>query len=234
MGLNKPSGNMYPWAYTWTPLAGECSHKCSYCYTPSVIGGKKVLQEKYSGKARLHEKELDTKLKNVEDDKVIFVCNMLDLFAEDVHHCDILRILHHCRGFHENTYLLQTKNPIRMLEFKDSMPPKVLLGTTIESNRDYFISDAPSVSQRIRDIKKVKDITGYDVMISIEPVLDFDLDVFLTWIKRLDPLFVSIGADSKKHGLPEPPRNKLVPFIDKLSSAGIEVRKKKNLIRLTA
>lgn len=43
-----------------------------------------------------------------------------------------------------------------------------------------------------------------DTTVSIEPILDFDLNVMIEWIKQLQPKFVSIGADSKRHNLPEP------------------------------
>lgn len=37
MGLNKQSGNMYPWVtHTWNPIKG-CLHDCSYCYLRSLL-----------------------------------------------------------------------------------------------------------------------------------------------------------------------------------------------------
>ena len=68
-------------------------------------------------------------------------------------------------------------------------------------------------------------------MISIEPIMDFDLDTFVCWIKNIKPSFVSIGADSKKSGLPEPTSEKIHQLIEKLSDF-TEVKVKANLKRL--
>ena len=33
MGLNKQTGNMYPFVtHTWNPIRGKCPHDCLYCY----------------------------------------------------------------------------------------------------------------------------------------------------------------------------------------------------------
>jgi len=232
MPLNKSQGNMYDWSATWNPLAGKCPHNCSYCYVPSVVGGKEALKEKYSGKARLYEKELKTKLTGVGKDQVIFVCNMIDMFAEDVTNNAVMNILDHCKKYSENTYLFQSKNPGRMLEFIGHFPTNVIFGTTIESNRNYFLSDAPGVWERIHKMKDLKDSSKRPVMVSIEPILDFDVDVFSSWFIYLDPDFVSIGADSKKNRLPEPASYKLNEFVSILKANNIEIREKKNLGRL--
>ncbi|KKK52692.1 hypothetical protein LCGC14_3102340 [marine sediment metagenome] len=46
-------------------------------------------------------------------------------------------------------------------------------------------------------------------MISIEPITDFNLEFFIKIIKEIKPKFVSIGADSKGHNLPEPSWDKV-------------------------
>lgn len=69
-------------------------------------------------------------------------------------------------------------------------------------------------------------------MITIEPILDFDVDILASWIAEIRPEFLNIGADSKGHKLPEPTQEKVEEFILKLKSYGIEVREKKNLKRL--
>ncbi len=67
--------------------------------------------------------------------------------------------------------------------------------------------------------------------LSIEPILDFDLDIFVQEIKKINPSFVSIGADSRNCGLPEPPPGKLKELISELEKF-TEVRMKRNLNRL--
>ena len=68
-------------------------------------------------------------------------------------------------------------------------------------------------------------------MVSIEPVIDFDLKVFVEWIKEINPGFVAIGADSQGHNLPEPSPEKLRSFIQELIKI-THVVEKSNLARL--
>jgi len=75
-------------------------------------------------------------------------------------------------------------------------------------------------------------LEGVKKMVSLEPIMDFDPDTLLSWIDMIKPDFVSIGADSKGHKLPEPPATKIQYLVEKM--AGItSVRMKSNLVRLT-
>ena len=67
---------------------------------------------------------------------------------------------------------------------------------------------------------------------TIEPLLDFDVDILASWIVVINPEFVNIGADSKKHHLPEPSAEKVNDLIRLITEAGMEVREKANLERL--
>ena len=71
----------------------------------------------------------------------------------------------------------------------------------------------------------------YRKMVSIEPILDFDLLTMVGWIKAVKPEFVSIGADSKGHHLPEPSTGKLQRLCDELRMI-TEVKVKSNLVIL--
>ena len=73
--------------------------------------------------------------------------------------------------------------------------------------------------------------TQFRTMVSIEPVLDFDLFDFVEFIQRISPDYVSIGADSKNKGLPEPSAEKIERLIIELEKF-TEVRIKSNLARL--
>jgi hypothetical protein len=68
-------------------------------------------------------------------------------------------------------------------------------------------------------------------MISIEPIMDFDHDIFMEWLREINPDFVSIGADSKNHHLPEPTPDKLEALITQLQGI-TQVIIKDNLKRL--
>lgn len=205
---------MYSWCdYTWNPIRGKCPHGCSYCYMKRF----KV------GDLRLAEKELGTDLGK---GNVIFVGSSTDMFAKEVPVEWINRVLLHCCAF-DNTYLFQSKNPARFLE-SFVFPKKTVFGTTIETNWEDNLSEAPLKSDRTRGMGLLKEKRK---MISIEPIMDFDLEVFTCWIKSIAPEFVSIGADSKGNNLSEPSWEKTKQLIEELKKF-TEVKVKPNLKRL--
>lgn len=220
---------MYQWVtHTHAHLGGECPHKCSYCYVDSF----RQRVPKYQGKLRLMENELKVnygrRSENYPDGKTIFIENCNDLFAEEVPTKWIQQIIDHCHEFPDNMYVFQTKNPDGYRHF--CFPERYILGVTIETNRPIpNIGNAPPPPVRLADmlgqLLKTKFIT-------IEPILDFDVDIFSDYIKRISPDFVNIGADSKRHGLEEPTMEKVQQLIDKLNEYGIEIREKSNLGRL--
>jgi len=160
---------------------------------------------------------------------VIFVGHMNDLFNVDTPTDFIFMIMEHCKEFPENTYVFQTKNPDRMQMWTASMPPNRILGSTIETNRQYAgISHTPSPLQRAQAMTAMKGRK----FITIEPVLDFDVDILANWIANIKPEFLNLGADSKNHNLPEPTVAKIMQLTEKLKEYGIELREKHNLKRL--
>jgi hypothetical protein len=119
------------------------------------------------------------------------------------------------------TFLIQSKNPkaFNRIEF----PPNVILGTTIETNRDGLykgIAKAPKPSQRYRNFLRIQ---HHPKMVTIEPVIDFDLKVMLKWIKDINPCMIWLGYDSKKCHLPEPKLEKVRELHWELSKAGYVV-----------
>jgi len=234
MSLNQPSGNMYIWAFTWNVLMGICPHVCSYCYVSKSIAPmlKKWGNEKYYGKLRLDEKALKDRL-TIDNKFVVFVQSCGDLFAEDVPSKWILRVLEHCKKYPDTTFLFQTKNPARFQEFQNDFPPKFILGTTLETNKSELadpLTKAPGINKRF---VAMLNLPGYvRKMISVEPVIDFDVAEFTQMIDYIKPEFVSIGADSKNCGLQEPSKEKIKKFIENLEYFQMEVRLKDNLKRL--
>ena len=62
-------------------------------------------------------------------------------------------------------------------------------------------------------------------IVTLEPILDFDVKVLVSWIKEINPEVVYVGYDSHpKNNLPEPPKLKVESFISKLKELGIKVR----------
>jgi len=211
--LNKSKGNMYPWVtHTWNVIKGKCPHDCSYCY-----------MKRYP-QPELHFDDKALK-SNLGDGNTIFVGSSCDMWANEITAIEIGMILDYCKKF-DNGYLFQSKNPERFADW--TFPAMSIIATTIETNRDYsFISKAPATYYR-----KVA-MQSYDLgkMISIEPIMDFDLERFPKWIEDIKPEFVSIGADSGNNHLPEPSSGKLKALIGSLKEF-TEVKVKGNLQRL--
>lgn len=65
-------------------------------------------------------------------------------------------------------------------------------------------------------------------MVTIEPILDFDLNEFATWIESIRPDYVWLGFNSKPESvtLPEPPEENVQQLAEQLIAAGIKVRGK--------
>jgi len=56
--------------------------------------------------------------------------------------------------------------------------------------------------------------------------MDFDLDILVDWIGKMNPSIVSIGYDNYGAGLPEPPVSKTVKLIEAVKDIGIAVEVK--------
>lgn len=110
------------------------------------------------------------------------------------------------------------------------MPKQRILGTTIES--DWFHQFTMVPPYPVQRADAMANLKGERKFVTIEPILDFDVDVMVAWIKGINPEFVNIGADSKGHDLNEPPWEKVKDLIFYLTKAGIEIRQKTNLQRL--
>ena len=53
-------------------------------------------------------------------------------------------------------------------------------------------------------------------MITIEPIMKFDLEILVEWVQLLKPIWVWVGYDTKNTGLPEPTLKETYELIDKL------------------
>jgi hypothetical protein len=67
--------------------------------------------------------------------------------------------------------------------------------------------------------------------LTIEPILDFDLNEMIEIVKSVNPIQVNTGADSGNNHLPEPSKDKILVLIKELEKFTI-VKQKSNLSRL--
>ena len=226
MPLNKADGNMYTFlTHTWNPVKGHCLHNCSYCY----------MHQEQLKPIRFDQKELKT---DFTFGKFIFVGSGCDLFASDIPDEWIKKTLDHCENsnrvlFHENKFLFQSKNPARFLDFirHGVFRQHSVLCTTIESNRFYqeIMNQSPPPEDRVKAMEELsKSIPCY---VTIEPILDFDLEPMVKMIRRCKPIQVNIGADSQGHRLPEPSKEKVMALIAELETFTV-IDKKRNLDRI--
>ena len=224
--LNCPGREMFSLVTrTWNPVTG-CLHYCTYCWARKLAETRLKNKERYKDgfKPRLNIEEFNKKFREGE---LIFVSDMGDLFGEFIPPEWIVRVLRCLRNYPKTYFLFLTKNPKRYSEFLNLMSNNVILGATIETNRDdlyikYKISNAPLPSERY---KAMRELQWNKKFISIEPILDFDLDIFVKWIKEIDPIMVYVGYDNYNNQLPEPPQKKTEKLIKKLSEFTIVVRK---------
>ena len=225
--LNKQKGNMYEFiTHTWNPIKGKCSHDCSYCYMKQMVP--------HNNPPRIAEHEFLTDLGN---GNFIFIGSSTDMFAEDIPSQWITRVLDYCKLQHDvgnkNAFLLQSKNPQRFLEFVEHpIAKRCVFGTTIESNRFYpeIMCKAPQIEERVEAMEKMANL-GFTTMVTAEPLLCFDLEQMLEYIKRCNPKKVNIGRNSCRNiELPEPSKEEVKLLIEGLKGISkIEIKKNAKL-----
>jgi DNA repair photolyase len=186
MGLNISKGNIYGFIdRTWNPIKGKCFHDCSYCYMKAI--------NKNQREADVNKNELKTDLTK---DRYVFVGSSTDLFAENISSDWIKRCLNKCYDtnnnlFEEvNKYFFQSKNPKRFLEFIDHpVFENSVICTTIETNKwlPEHMRNSPKIEDRVSAMEKIANL-GFETHVTIEPIMDFDLDELLPLIKRCKPV----------------------------------------------
>lgn len=210
---NIRKGNMYGFVnITWNPVSGLCYHNCKYCYmkriTPNV------------GQIRL---VIEAFRDNLGKGNYIFVGSSTDLFADNVPSKWIEWTLQYCHYYNNtekpNTFLLQSKNSKRFLEFiNHPLMAYVEFCTTLETNRFYpdIMNKAPRIEDRVNAMEKIADL-GFKTMVTAEPLMDFDLDEFVGLIRRCKPYQVNIGRNSIRDIiLPEPDPKKVHDLVTSL------------------
>ena len=127
-----------------------------------------------------------------------------------------------------NAYLLQSKNPKRFLEFIDHpIMERVIFCTTIETNRFYpeIMNKAPRIEERVEAMEEIARL-GRPTMITAEPLMQFDHEEMVSFIRRCSPKLVNIGKESKgRVKLPEPTQEEVQQLIAELKSfANVNVK----------
>ncbi len=200
---------------SWNPIVG-CRHECVYCWARRLAEGRLSHLPQYRNgftSVRIVEKAFNQSFKPGE---TVFTVDMGDMWGDWVPGEWIKRVLSHASKYPRTVFLFLTKNPKRYHEFLDWLPPNSILGATIETNRDTLtasISRAPPPSERYQYMKT---LPWPRKLVSIEPILDFDPETMIEWIKDIQPETVHIGYDNYSNKLPEPPLHKTLRLIREL------------------
>lgn len=193
-------GNMYEDAiYRWNIMVG-CYYQCSYCkpsFQRQMKRQKHNCMNCYNYIPHFHPERLNNKLPKTKGDEFIWCCSSSDISFARKHW--ITAVLEKVRTYPNRTFFFQSKNPaiFNLYQFPDN----VILGTTLETNRDYIVSKAPLPRQRALEFSMVDHPRKF---ITIEPIMQFDLYPFVLMIKGVHPERVYIGYDTKNCGLLEP------------------------------
>ena len=210
---------------TWNPISG-CLYNCNYCWAKNFALTRLNTTKRYSKGfiPSLNESEFKVKFSKGE---LIFVSDMGDMFSEFISDEWIKQVLDHIRKFPETYFLFMTKNPKRYIDLLPYIPDNAILGATIETTSDEIIqidqvSTAPFPSQRY---EAMKSLNWDNKIISIEPVIDFDLNTFIKWIEDIKPFIVYVGYDNYRHKLREPTLEKTMNLMNKLADTAIVIKK---------
>ena len=222
-GVNKSGGNMYPDTHTVNFYGGQCG-MCEYCYAAT---GRIKSMKKYQGRIRLHEPAFSPLKSNM----TVFVNSCTDLCHPQATDDMIKAVLRHLRRYPDIQYLIQTKNPERLLGVREFMPSNFVVGTTIESDQATTKWNI-TCEQRVRAMVEWSLSWRCHTMISVEPIMRFNLDTMIDWLYNIKPDYVSVGANSRKDiQLPEPSADEIMALVAGLEKF-TEVRLKANLERI--
>ena len=206
---------------SWNVVVG-CKFDCIYCkksfqaqmkrQKPLIDknGKKRGCHDCYDYKPHFHEERLKDSLPNTKGDEFIWACASGDIsFAKKEW---IKKILERIRELPHKIFFFQTKNPVYYRWF--TFPKNVILGITLESNREFpEISKAPNPLERAFTFSEIEFSRK---IITIEPIMKFNLSTMLEWIRDINPMRVYIGYDTKKTKLPEPTLKKTLELIEAL------------------
>jgi hypothetical protein len=103
----------------------------------------------------------------------------------------------------------------------------VILATTLETNRDEgydTVSKAPKPTERYRQFA---DLDYPRKVVTVEPIMDFDIEIFAVWLIELKPEYIYLGFNSKPKEvkLTEPSEEKVAELM-KILAESMDIRGK--------
>lgn len=186
---------------TWNCFVG-CNFGCTYCSARKLALGRLKNSPRYRDgfKPHLVREELR---RHFRPGEWVFIAYMGDIaWCEEE---DLRAIMGRVRLFPDTKFLMMTKDPHHYLWWQQlwgfEPPPHLYLGTTIETNIDYNLSQAPPPVWRYEAMAQLQHPHKF---VSLEPLMDFHLATLVGWIKEIGPEIIEVGADNYHNSLPEP------------------------------
>jgi DNA repair photolyase len=211
---------------TWNVFKG-CRFDCAYCNARKMAATRLKESPRYKDgfTPRLVTEELSRRFRPGE---FIFVGYMGDISFATREEVGFI-LAQTIEFFSETSFLFCSKNPAIYSSWELAYPDNLYLGTTIETNRSYGLSKAPPPLERFQAMAELQHARKF---VSIEPVMDFDLEVMTRWLREMKPDIVEIGADNYRNHLPEPPWEKIKALLASLREFVPRLVEKDGLHRL--
>jgi len=213
---------MYQDAKTWNPAVG-CNFACVYCAFRAVVA---MAGEQISCKDCIDycPHEHPERLRKIPSKDIIFAFGTgeISFYRKEFVEKAIDALIENLqRSKKEKIVYFQSKAPKCLSKYFDKLRrirDKVVMLTTLETNRDEGYSDiskAPLPSIRYKDFL---DLNWKRKIVTIEPIMDFDFDVFIEMIREISPEAAYLGFNSKsdKVKLPEPSSGKFWKLAEEL------------------
>lgn len=228
------TSNMYPNTRTYNGFLG-CNFDCVYCEKSFKrvlrrVGRNIGCDKCYNYVPHTHPERLN----KIPSSPIVFVFGQGDIyFCPEYFVRKTFKAIDAHKPRKPKTYYFQSKAPSVFnfyLKWFNENDDKVILLTTLETNRDEGYRNSSKALHPTMRFWDFLDLEYSRKVVTIEPVLDFDHEEFVSWMKRLRDQgtleYVWFGYDSKNCGLPEPSIEKAQAFVDALQALGIEVRGK--------
>lgn len=211
-------------------VEGLASHNC-WARRRAETRMKHLARFKDGFKPRLNESELGRRFK---PGSMVFVAAMGEVAFSTPEEFE--RILQVIRKNPKTKFLFCTKDPSTysmMAAETSGFPDNVVLGATIETTSysqfgpEYSKAPIPGYRREY-----LCDVDHPHKFVSIEPIMDLDVDVMVQWMHFIKPEIVEVGADNYKHFLIEPSAEKVNQLLTRLRRFVPLVVEKEGLERL--
>ncbi|KKN48222.1 hypothetical protein LCGC14_0654840 [marine sediment metagenome] len=210
---------------TWNVFTG-CLFDCTYCSVRRLVTTRLRNLPRYREgmKPQMISELLSRRF---GEGQFVFIGYMGDIAWQPKENIEL--VLKVIAKFPHTNFLFCSKDPAVYQKWEFEYPEHLYLGTTIETNRNHGLSKAPAPAERY---KAMRDLQHDHKFVSIEPIMDFNLDTMVEWMKEIRPDIIEVGPDNYKQKLEEPPTWKVKRLLENLRGFCHSLVEKPSLERL--